>query len=183
MRASIGDKNGDQNKKERVSIHVFEMRSCPPKTGLHVDTCDGEKCVCMVQREGKGAGGTVQRDKEGGILTNIYMVAFDLALFLKKNLAPLAVARRLRLTRIRKHQIKMMSAEVKNQRNLRSVRADILDHRPARPTPHRGVHTLPGPWVEGSIAPYDIPVVRDIAAAVVRAEPATPRIAYHGRTA
>ena len=52
----------------------------PPQDGVACGH-DGEKCVCMVQREGKGAGGTVQRDKEGGILTNIYMVAFDLALF------------------------------------------------------------------------------------------------------
>ena len=94
--------------------------------------CDEEVHVCTVQRYGKGCVCVQYSTMEkvgGGHSDQQYIWTFDND--------PLA------LTRIRKHQIKMMSAEVKDQRNLRAVRADVLDHWSTRPAPHRGVHTLP----------------------------------------
>ena len=71
--------------------------------------------------------------------------------------------------------VEVMGAEVEHEGELRAVGADGLHRRPVRPASRR-VHALARPRVECSIAPDDVPMVREVAPSVVGAHPCAPRV-------
>mmetsp|Transcript_35494 Transcript_35494/g.75815 ORF Transcript_35494/g.75815 Transcript_35494/m.75815 type:complete len:412 (+) Transcript_35494:140-1375(+) len=80
-----------------------------------------------------------------------------------------------RVGRVSEEEVEVVRPLLDEQRDLRAVRRNVLDHRPVDATPGR-VDAATRPGVEEPVAPHDVAHPRHVAALVVARQPARPRV-------